>query len=96
MVKWMKMTLMVSCFLPLSVSTTNRKSVFMSMVSNQSHSMWAMAQWALVGLTLRQGCILSPFHNLQEFNLDKCSQTNEGITIENCKIHYLLFADDLV
>jgi len=37
------MPLMVNCCLPFyCLSTTNQKSVFVSMVSNQSHSMWAL------------------------------------------------------
>jgi len=33
---------MVSSCLQLNLSTANQKSVFVSMVSNQSHSMWAL------------------------------------------------------
>jgi len=33
---------MISCWLPFSLSTASYKSVFVSKVSNQSHSMWVL------------------------------------------------------
>ena len=50
-----------------------------------------------VGVGLRQGCVLSPLLFIVYMNwIDKCSQTDEGVTIGSFKISRLLFADDLV
>ena len=50
-----------------------------------------------VGVGLWKGCVLSPLLFIVHMNwIDKCSQADECVTIENCKISRLLFADDLV
>ena len=50
-----------------------------------------------MGVGLRQGCVLSPLLFIVYMNwIDKCSPAAECITIGNCKISRLLFADDLV
>ena len=50
-----------------------------------------------MGVGLRQGCVLSPLLFIVYMNwIDKCSQADECVTIGNCKISRLLFADDLV
>ena len=50
-----------------------------------------------VGVGLRQGCVLSLLLFIVYMNwIDKCNQADECVTIGNCKIRRLLFADDLV
>ena len=51
----------------------------------------------LVGVGVRQGCVLSPILFIIYMNwMDKLSRTDECVTIGRCKICRLLFADDLV
>ena len=50
-----------------------------------------------MGVGLRQGCVLPPLLFIVYMNwIDKCSPADECVTIGNCKISRLLFADDLV
>ena len=50
-----------------------------------------------VGISLPQGCVLSPLLFIIYMNwMDKLSRTNECVTIGRCKITKLLFSDDLV
>ena len=50
-----------------------------------------------MGVGLRQGCVLSPLLFIVYMNwIDKCRTADECVTIGNCKISRLLFADDLV
>jgi len=78
---------MISYFLPLSISTANHKSVFVSTESNQSLSMWALVSG--------KGAFYLLFIIYMNW-IDKRSQTNECATIANCTINRLLFADNLV
>ena len=50
-----------------------------------------------VGIGLRQGCVLSPLLFIVYMNwIDMHSRVDEGVTIGDCNISRLLFADDLV
>jgi len=65
----MAMALMVSCCLPLNLSTANQKYVFMSNGKQSKLFMWALVSGKGVRF------IFSPFHNLHE--LDRQAQSNQ-------------------